>query len=123
MATPVIVPNIEYSLWDGQVVTIFCAKTPSTGGTKVMETSLAAGDPNIDIRLGHPILGIYSFGYETDGADSENFTQDGESLRGTSGDSAGEWQLVDHNTWEIYSTPDKDYIPGITYIAFGGRRI
>lgn len=119
----VIVPNIEYSLFDGQVVTIWLDKVPSTGGTKVMESSLAAGDPKIDLRIGHPVLGIYSIGYETAGADSENFTQDGEMERGTSGDSAGEWQIVDADTWEIYSTPDKDYIPGITYIAFGGRRI
>ena len=84
---------------------------------------LVAGDPNIDVRLGHPILGIVALPAETDGADGENYTQDGEMLRGTAGDSAGEWQLVDYNTFEIYRTPDKDYIPMITYVAYGGRRI
>ena len=121
MAAP-ITPNIEYGLIDGQVVTIFTAEETSTGGTKVMTTSLATADPWIDTRIGHPVLGMAFITNETNNTGTEIFTPDKEMERGTAPDSTGEWQLTDYNTVTRYSTPDQNGFLMLTYIAFGGTR-
>jgi hypothetical protein len=120
MASP-ITPNFEYGLLDGQVVTTFLSLT-STGSTTAETCNLCTHAPWIDIRIGHPVLGGIFITDETNVTGTEAFIASNEMERGTSGDSTGEWQIVDHNTIEIYKTADQNGFVGVTYIAFGGAR-
>jgi hypothetical protein len=120
MADP-ITPNIEYGLLDGQVVTTFTSLT-ATGGTKEMTVNLATYAPWIDIRIGHPVICAYFLTDETNVTGSEVFLPSKEMERGTAPDSTGEWEVVDHNTIDVYQTADQNGFVAITYIAFGGQR-
>jgi hypothetical protein len=126
MADP-IVPNYETGLLDGQVVLYWCTKT-AAGATTRVTCDLPTHAPFIDLRIGHPVLSIYSISNEGGGAgtDREVFDAAHEMERGVSADSAGEWDLVDHNTVGIYNAADAapggDGLIAITYIAFGGAR-
>jgi len=108
---------------DGQVV-VFAADYTSAGATTVCTATLPTYAPNIDIRIGHPVLSMMSYGNEAGAAvgDKEIWLPENEVLRGTSGDSVGEWQISATNTIEIYNTPDKDGFLIITYIAMGGAK-
>ena len=107
---------------DGQVVTSWVALT-STGGTKEMAVSLAAGDPRWDIRIGHPILNVVLISEETDTTGTETFNPQDEMARAVSPDSTGEWSITDADTIAIYATPNQDAVIGFTYIAFGTKLI
>jgi hypothetical protein len=120
MADP-IVPNFEYSLIDGQVVTIWASLT-SGGATTAVAVNLPTYAPHIDVRIGHPVLSMISISDNATITGTETFLQADEVERGVSGDSTGEWSITDYNTVDVYNTPNVDSHLMITYIAFGGTR-
>lgn len=104
--------------YDGQIVTVWVSLT-ATGGTKEMAVNLAAGDPKIDIREGHPVLNAVFISNETDTTGSEPFKPENEMARAISPDSTGEWSITDADTIAIYQTADQNGFVGITYKAYG----
>lgn len=106
-------PNV-----DGKVVVAWVALT-ATGGTKAMTVTLGTYDPNIDIRIGHPVLSGVFITSETDTTGTEAFLPQNEMARGTAPDSTGEWDIEGSGSLQIYQTADQNGFVGFTYIAFG----
>jgi hypothetical protein len=120
MADPIVpqTPNV-----DGQVITIWTTYTANGAGVRVT-TSLPTYAPKIDTRIGHPVLSMIAISNQAGGAvdDREVYTASNEMARGTSADSAGEWDIVDVDTVGHTVAADFDGVLGITYIAFGAQR-
>lgn len=105
---------------DGKVVTVWCSLT-STGAAGVETINLPTYAPKIDIRIGHPILGMMFITDETNVTGTEQFLAANEMARGSAPDSAGEWQITDVDTVTVLQAADQNGFLGITYIAYGGQ--
>lgn len=104
----------------GKPITIWCSYTAG-GATTAITFDLPTYAPKIDIRVGHPVLSMVSVSNEAGGdvADREIWLPENEMIRGTAGDSTGEWMISDADTIGIYLTADKNGIIGVTYIPYG----
>lgn len=117
MAAPITpnTPNV-----DGLPITIFCDFT-STGATKRDTCDLPTYAPLVDLRIGHPVISMALITYATNSTGSEAYKTDNEMARGTSADSAGEFDIADHNTIGIYHAANDNGCLAVCYIPFGAQ--
>ena len=108
---------------DGQVVTFTCDVT-SLGATTATSGDLPTYAPNIDLRIGHPVISVMFIATEAGCSFNSNeiFLPENEMARATAPDSTGEFSITDQNTIAIYLTPNFNGLLVVTYIAMGGTK-
>ncbi|GAG79737.1 unnamed protein product, partial [marine sediment metagenome] len=117
------VPNMPYEIIDGQVVTVALAQQVGAGAGAVQTLDLAAGDPKIDLRIGHPVLCIAFISMETDTTGTQIHQPADEMERSQVPTATDEWRIVDADTVARWQVVDHNGYGIVTYIAFGGRLI
>jgi hypothetical protein len=116
MAAP-ITPNVaDYS---GHVITVFVDSTAAAGAVSV---DLATYHPPIDLRIGHPVLSMATYGKETSAATDQMYSPADEMERAAAPTAGDEWSITDSNTIALWRGADKNFVLGITYWAYGGAK-
>lgn len=116
MAAP-ITPNVaDYT---GHVITVF---VDSTAAANAVDVSLATYHPYIDLRIGHPVLSMATYGDETSSATDQNYQTSDECERATAPAAGDQWSIKDKDTVTIWRGADKNFLLGITYWAIGGQK-
>ena len=112
-----ITPNMAN--YDGHVITVF---VDSTAAANAVAVSLATYHPKFDLRIGHPVLCMATYGSETSSATDQAYLPADEMLRAAAPTAGDEWSITDFDTVALWRGADKNFVLGITYWALGGQK-
>ena len=116
MAAPITpnTPNV-----DGHVITIFVATTAT--GDATITITLPTYAPNIDIRIGHPVLDV-SVLWATTITNNHAGNPEDETERGTLPDTAPTFAIMTNRTIGLEKAANEAGGIAVTYWALGGAK-